>query len=163
MADSTTTQTVVNLALLAPMLTQVGLMLLVGVWLAWARVGSVIRKKVDMRDVNKYGWKGWIKQAGNNYSNQFEAPVIFFVLCIFMTLVDLSTRVHSISPLFITLAWLFVVTRVVHAAIHLTFNRVPIRFLVFFLGMLCLMVMFVFTVLTVLNVEQYGIYRELGA
>ena len=153
---------VVEMPLIAPMLVQAGLTLLVSFWLVWARVGSVARGKVDMRDVAKNGWKGWIKQAGDNYANQFEAPILFFVLCIIMTFIDLSTRVHSIGPVFRMVAWAFVFSRVVHAIVHLSFNHILIRFLVFFVGVLCLLAMFMLTVDTFLNLKEYDIYRDFG-
>ena len=162
MADSTTTQELVELQLMAPMLIQVGLMLLITFWLAWARVGSVARKKVDMRDVSKHGWQGWIKQAGDNYSNQYEAPLLFFILCILMTLIDISSRINSIDTLFITTAWVFVVSRFAHAIIHLSFNHILTRFLVFLIGVLCLAIMFVLVTHSFLNLKEYGVYREFG-
>jgi len=122
-----------------PMVLQAGLMVIVGFWLIWARVGSVARGKVDMKDVAKHGWQGWMKQAGDSYSNQYELPVLFFALCLILFLTN------SVTLLAVTLAWVFAVSRIVHALIHLTFNHIMTRFSVFFIGVLSLTGLFILT------------------
>ena len=156
MADSTTTQHILELPLLAPMLAQAGLIFAVGFWLVWARVGSVLRGKIDMRDALKYGYKGWIKQAGDNFSNQFEVPMLFFVLCITESLLDISSRTFVSSS---GIAWAFVISRYIHALIHLTFNHIPTRFLAFFAGVICLLIMFINLISTHSNIHQYDVFR----
>lgn len=127
-----------------PMIVQASLMVIVGFWLVWARVGSVMRGKVDMKDVAKNGWQGWIKQAGDNYGNQFELPVLFFALCFILFLTN------SVTSLALTVAWVFAISRVAHALIHLSFNHIMTRFSVFFIGVLSLAVLFILTARAVL-------------
>ena len=122
-----------------PMTVQTGLMVCVGFWLVWARVGSVARGKVDMKDVVKNGWQGWIKQAGDSYGNQFELPVLFFALCLILFLTN------SVSPPAVMIAWAFAISRVAHALIHLSFNHIMTRFSVFFIGVLSLAALFILT------------------
>jgi len=45
MADTSIINQAPSLDIIAPMLVQVALMLLITLWLAWARVGSVVRGK----------------------------------------------------------------------------------------------------------------------
>ena len=122
-----------------PMVFQAGLMVLVAFWLVWARVGSVVRGKVDMRDVAKNGWQGWIKQAGDSYGNQYELPILFFVFCFILFLTN------SVTPLAVGLAWFFAISRIVHAFVHLTFNHITTRFLVFFTGAIAVTGLFILT------------------
>ena len=122
-----------------PMALQAGLMVCVGFWLIWARVGSVVRGKVSMDDVAKHGWQGWIKQAGDSYGNQFEMPVLFFALCFILYLTS------SVTSAAVMLAWIFAVSRIFHALVHLTFNHISTRFSVFFIGVLCLTGLFILT------------------
>ena len=119
--------------ILVPMVMQMILMIIVAFWLVWARVGSVARGKVIMEDVAREGWKGWIKQAGDNYSNQFELPVLFFAACLVL-FVSNNVSEHAVH-----IAWAFVVLRIIHAFVHLTFNHILARFVVFFLGAIALM------------------------
>lgn len=126
-----------------PMAVQMLLMILIGLWLVWARVGSVLRGKVDMDDVAINGWQGWIKQAGDNFDNQHQLPLLFFAVCIVLYLTK------NVTDLAVTLAWVFAVSRIVHAGVHLTFNHILTRFLIFFVGVLSLAALVVLTILAV--------------
>lgn len=61
-------------------------------------------------------------RASDNFSNLFEVPVLFYVLCISLAVTQ------TVSPLFIWGAWAYVALRAAHSLIHLTYNRVMHRF-----------------------------------
>ncbi len=63
--------------------------------------------------------------ANRNYMNLLESPVLFYVGC----LTAFVTGTASTSV--IALAWTYVVLRVIHSLIHVTYNRVAHRFKVF--------------------------------
>lgn len=137
-------------AILLPLLAQAGLMIAITFWLAWARIGSLIRGKVKIADVRKNGWPSWIKNAGDNYTNQYEAPVLFMILCIVLMLMNQFNPIYVMPAGIVVLAWTFVGLRVLHALIHLSYNNILHRFLVFFTSMIVLTIMFIHTLLTVL-------------
>ena len=62
--------------------------------------------------------RGAIQQVGNSLTNQFELPVLFYVL----TILAIITK-HA-DFLFVVMAWIFVLTRLAHAYIHVTSNNV---------------------------------------
>lgn len=64
-------------------------------------------------------------QAADNFRNLFEVPVLFYVLCIVLVLTGGST------PGFVAAAWAYVGLRALHSLIHVTYNRVMHRFLVY--------------------------------
>lgn len=64
-------------------------------------------------------------QAADNFRNLFEVPVLFYVLCIAIAVTGGST------PGFVTAAWAYVGLRALHSVIHVTYNRVTHRFLVY--------------------------------
>ncbi|RWB53534.1 MAPEG family protein [Mesorhizobium sp.] len=66
--------------------------------------------------------------VANNLINQFELPVLFHVLCLALFVTN------GVNYLTLVLMWLFVVTRYVHAWVHLTRNYVLHRSRAFFLG-----------------------------
>jgi len=155
MADTSIINQAPSLDIIAPMLVQVALMLLITLWLAWARVGSVVRGKVDMIDVAENGWQGWIKNAGDNYSNNYEAPILFFVLCFIFLILEISTHVNVIGTTTVIVAWFFVVIRILHAIVHLSFNHILIRFSLFFVGIICLIIMFLMALAVFQNITEY--------
>lgn len=66
--------------------------------------------------------------VANNLINQFELPVLFHVLCLALFVTN------GVNYLTLALMWLFILTRYVHACVHLNGNHVPHRTSVFFLG-----------------------------
>ncbi|MGH8250479.1 MAG: MAPEG family protein [Steroidobacteraceae bacterium] len=63
--------------------------------------------------------------AADNFRNLFEVPVLFYVLCI-----AIATNGGSTAGM-LAAAWVYVGLRGVHSLIHVTYNRVVHRFLVY--------------------------------
>ena len=72
----------------------------------------------------------WVERTGDNYNHLFEQPIAFYVV----TLARAS--VNSSDPLMMQLAWAFVILRIIHSLVQLTFNLVLIRFMIFLIGWL---------------------------
>jgi hypothetical protein len=77
----------------------------------------------------------------NNFDNQFQLPVLFYVA----TLITLFATATSWVD--VLLAWVFVGTRYVHAAIHVTTNRLYQRFAAYCAGLAVLAVFWLWLVL----------------
>src|SRR5436190_16361049 len=122
---------------LLPVFVQVILTLYVGFVLAYTRVtliraGELRGKKIALREPN---WPDHAQQYGNNYLSQFELPVLFYVLMILLLVLRQADIIQMI------LAWIFVATRLMHAYVHLTSNRINLRGPLFGLGLLVLTIM----------------------
>jgi hypothetical protein len=89
-------------------------------------------------------WPKQETQIANAYHNQLQLPVLFYVL----TILAIVTR-HA-DLLFVLLAWIFVVLRLVHAYIHVTNNRLGQRFAPFAAGAVVLAVMWLIFILRIL-------------
>ena len=77
-----------------------------------------------------------VKRAAN-FRNQFELPVLFYAVVAFALLTK-----GADYPMLV-LAWPFVVTRLVHAAIHIGPNKVRWRTPAFALGFLIVTIMWI--------------------
>jgi hypothetical protein len=117
-------------AILYPVFVQIFLTLLVGALTGFGRVRLVRSGQVHPSEIalDNRNWPEDLRKLSNNYSNQFELPVLFYVLCIIAMLTGMADFVA------IVLAWGFVLGRIVHAYIHTTNNRVPRRGIAFFFG-----------------------------
>ncbi|QFU16637.1 MAPEG family protein [Microvirga thermotolerans] len=126
-------------AVLLPVFVQVGLTFLLLLWTGSARSAAVRSGEVKMRDIalGERNWPPRIVQVSNAYHNQLEVPVLFYVL------VALALITKKADLVFVVMSWVFVVTRMVHAGIHVTTNRVPQRFMAFALGVVVLIVMWI--------------------
>lgn len=67
-------------------------------------------------------------RAADNFRNLFELPVLFYLALVVAALAGLT------NPVVLVLAWLFVGLRVLHSAIHCTYNKVTHRFVVYAAG-----------------------------
>ena len=122
---------------LLPVFVQVILTLVVAFVLAFKRVsalrtGEMRGKKIALREPN---WPDHTRQYECNYMNQFELPVLFYVLMILL----LITR--KADFILMTLAWIFVVLRIAHAYVHVTSNNVNLRGPLFGMGLFVLAIM----------------------
>ena len=126
-------------AVLLPVFAMVALTFVLLFRTAFARRADLTSGRVQARDIplGQFAWTPKTQQYGNSFNNQFQLPVLFYVV---MTLA-LITRQADL--LFVVLAWVFVVLRVAHAFIHITNNRVMRRGMIFGLGAMVLIAMWV--------------------
>lgn len=82
--------------------------------------------------------------ASANFSNQFEAPVVYFAL------IMLAMEVGATGYAMALLAWLYVATRVIHTFIHIGPNRLPVRGAVYGIGIIALFGMWLGILLAVI-------------
>lgn len=124
-------------AILLPLFVQVALTLGLCLWLGRARVGAIRRGEIRIGDtaLGQAAWPGRIGQIANSYRNQFEMPVLFYLAVV----VAMATAKADLA--FVVLSWLFVASRVVHAAIHTGANDVRRRFVAFVAGVVVLTAM----------------------
>jgi hypothetical protein len=76
-----------------------------------------------------------VKQVADNYNHLHEQPTVFYALAFYCYAVGVA------DPLNVALAWIYVGLRVVHSLVQSTLNFVPVRFSVFALASLVLMLM----------------------
>ena len=138
-----------QVAILYPVFVQVLLVLMVAVSMAAARARAVktMERKRGNPDLalGRAPWPDDAVKRANNYANQFELPVLFYAVVAFA----LITK--GADSLMVALAWLFVLTRLVHAAIHIGPNRVKWRSLAFAAGFLFVALMWIKLFLHVLT------------
>ncbi len=117
-----------------PMLVQISLSVAILFWLAWSRVSRIARQ--GMSEIRKTGFPSHVVNAGDNFKNQFEVPVLFYALCLFFFVTDGVTQFVLIA------AWVFVAARILHALVQLTKNVIfPYRFGAFLMSAIAILVM----------------------
>jgi hypothetical protein len=104
--------------------------------------GTVRERDIALRQPN---WSPRALQVSNSYSNQFELPVLFYVLTI------LAFMTHHAGVLFVVLAWVFVIFRGLQAFVHVTSNKVRVRGSFFGIAALALAIMWVVFIVEILT------------
>lgn len=135
------------LAIVYPVLAQVLLTLVLAFATGWLRVSAVRSGGVSPREValSSERWPERVRKVGNNLANQFETPVVFYVLC------GVALLVGAAGTLMVILAWLYVASRLVHSYIHVTSNHLGHRFYAFAFGVCVLAAMWIVIVLHLLS------------
>jgi hypothetical protein len=133
-------------AVLLPLFVQVGLTFLLLVRLGLVRYRAVRNREVKVADIalGQKAWSSKVVQLGNCFDNQFQLPVLYYLLT------ALSLILQKADLLFLVLAWIFVLSRIVHAFIHTGSNVVLRRFQVYVIGVVVLTIMWVAFALEVL-------------
>lgn len=85
-----------------------------------------------------------VQYAAYNLRNLFELPVLFYALCLLLEHRGMVTTID------VVLAWLFVLGRAAHSAIHCTSNRVMHRFRAYAFSSITLWVMVFYAALRVI-------------
>jgi hypothetical protein len=63
---------------------------------------------------------------------------------LFYVLVAFAMITRKFDLIFVVLSWVFVISRIVHAYIHTTSNRVSRRFFVYLVGLITLIILWVY-------------------
>ena len=100
-------------------------------------MNAISKRTQDFIDNPKLGEQlpASARWAANNYNHLHESPTIFYALMFTIFLMD------KVTPLALYCAWAFVVIRIIHSIVHITSNKVIVRFSLFLLSMIALIIM----------------------
>jgi hypothetical protein len=132
---------------LLPLFLEVILTFALLFWLAPLRAGDFSSGRTRPQDValREPNWSQRSLQVAYSYSNQFELPVLFYVL----TILAWVTR-HA-DLIFVVLAWIFVIFRYLQAYVHVTSNKVRLRGSFFIVSAIVLAIMWTIYIVEILT------------
>ncbi len=116
------------------------------IWMAGARRNALVSRETRVKDIvlGQQNWPVRTTQVGNCFKNQFELPVLFYIL------IALALPLRHADNVIVLLSWVFVVTRFVHAGIFVTSNDLNYRSLAWFAGVFVLLAMWIYFALRIL-------------
>jgi hypothetical protein len=131
---------------LLPVFVLVGLTFFLLLWMFGARRGALVGGQTKVGDIvlGQPNWPARATQIGNCYSNQFELPLLFYIL------IALALPLRHADFVIVLLSWVFVVCRFAHAGIFVTSNDLKARSLAWFAGVLVLFAMWLYFALKIL-------------
>jgi hypothetical protein len=131
---------------LLPVLMLVGLTFALLLATVAARRQALIGRQTKIKDIalGQPNWPVRATQISNCYNNQFELPVLFYLL------IALALPLRHADLVIVLLSWVFVVTRFVHAVIFVTSNDLGRRSMAWLAGVLVLMIMWLYFALKIL-------------
>jgi hypothetical protein len=131
---------------LLPVFVQIGLTFALLLWMAGVRRQTLVSGETKIKNIalGQPNWPVRATQIGNCFKNQFEIPVLFYVL------IALALPVRHADFVIVLLSWVFVITRFVHAGIFVSSNDLGQRSIAWFAGVLVLLAMWVYFALKIL-------------
>ena len=131
---------------LLPVFVLVGLTFALLLWMAGARRRALVSGETKIRDIalRQPNWPERATQIGNCFSNQFEIPVLFYIL------IAIALPLRHADLVIVLLSWVFVVTRFAHAGIFVSSNDLGQRSMAWFAGVLVLFAMWLYFALKIL-------------
>jgi hypothetical protein len=122
--------------------------LIIWVWMYATRIPAMQAAKINPDDAKHPGsldsLPAKVRYVADNYNHLMEQPTIFYALAFY------TVHAQHDSGLVVTLAWAYVVLRVIHSLIQATGFKVTARFLVFLLSTIVLVVWAAIEVMAVL-------------
>ena len=131
---------------LLPVFVLIGLTFFLLIWMAGVRRNALVGGQTRIRDIalGQPNWPDRATQIANCFANQFEIPVLFYLL------IAIALPLRRTDLVIVLLSWVFVVTRFVHAGIFVTSNDLNRRSLAWFAGVLVLFAMWLYFALKML-------------
>lgn len=122
-------------AIFGPFFATMGLTLFVWIYL-YARRIPFIRSLGDV-DLSVPGEFARLSPASvsnpsDNFKNLFELPVLFYALSLYLF------ATGQVDGAYVAAGWIFAAFRVLHSAVHCTFNHVMLRFYLYLISCLAL-------------------------
>jgi len=107
--------------ILYPMMALAALTFVVLLLIPYARLRAAGRGRVTAADF-RYGESanvpGDVSLPNRNLMNLLELPLLFYIGCLALYVTD------TVDTVAVVLAWAYVALRILHSAIHLTYNNV---------------------------------------
>ncbi|HYC00067.1 MAG TPA: MAPEG family protein [Candidatus Limnocylindrales bacterium] len=124
--------------MLTPMLALILWTFVVWFWMYATRIPAMQRAGLDPAKIKRKAdldvLPTRVQQIADNYNHLHEQPVLFYALVAYCVLAGTADGTN------VVLAWAYVLLRVAHSLVQCTFNFVPVRFTVFALGTVVLMI-----------------------
>lgn len=114
-------------AIFSPFFATVFLTLIVWVYMYIRRIRFITSRKIGSQDLSVPGTLAQISppnvsNPSDNLKNLFEIPVLFYALVLYLFITK------QVDTVYVNAAWVFVVFRALHSAVHCTFNLIMLRF-----------------------------------
>ena len=119
-------------AILEPVVALAAWTMIMWIWMYATRIPAMQRKGIDAKNLvgstpasldavldPKVQW------VAHNYNHLHEAPTVFYAICIVLAMIGQGDNLNA------TIAWIYVGLRVAHSLVQATVNRVMVRFALF--------------------------------
>ena len=135
--------------ILAPVIALVAWSLFMLLWMFAMRIPAIMKARMKMDPNLPVGQQmntlpPQVRWKADNYNHLMEQPTIFYALALALALLGQGDGVNAM------LAWAYVGLRVVHSLVQAVINKIELRFAVFLLSSIVLIILTVRAILVVM-------------
>lgn len=134
--------------ILKPMAVLAAWTMFMWLWMYATRIPAMGAAKVDADELVKKGGQTLddilpanVQWKAHNYNHLHEAPTVFYAVALALAFMGAGDGFNA------QLAWVYVGLRIVHSIVQATVNKVMVRFMIFALSSLVLIMLVAHTVL----------------
>jgi hypothetical protein len=106
--------------------------------------GKGLRDDLVAKGEEKVSW------VADNYNHLHEAPTIFYAVCLVLSMIGQGDNLNA------TIAWAYVAFRIAHSLVQIFGNRVMIRFVLFVLSSIALIMLVTHAGISVFSHQSQG-------
>jgi hypothetical protein len=136
----------IGMDILQPVVALLAWTMIMWVWMYATRIPAIGKLPKDAGPNADVGWTGGklddllppsIQWKAHNYNHLHEAPTVFYAVALVLAVIGQGDGLNA------TIAWVYVGLRVLHSLWQATVNKVAVRFLLFALSSLALIILIV--------------------
>ncbi|MFN3473648.1 MAG: MAPEG family protein [Blastomonas sp.] len=131
-----------TISILQPVVVLLAWTMVMWLWMYVTRIPAMQKAKIDVANLKGGTGKDLdailpadVQWKAHNYNHLLAEPTIFYAVCIVLAIIGQGDGRN------LSIAWFYVVLRVAHSLVQATVNRVAVRFFLFALSSLCLIVL----------------------
>ena len=135
-------QPIVNAEILQAVIVLLAWTMVMWLWMYATRIPAMSKAHIKPDDARKTKTLDdtlpeQVQWKAHNYNHLHEQPTVFYAVCIILALLGLGDGVNAL------LAWIYVGLRILHSLVQVTANKVMVRFVLFALSSVILIVLIV--------------------
>ncbi|MXP39269.1 MAPEG family protein [Erythromicrobium ramosum] len=143
--------------ILQPVVVLLAWTMVMWVWMYATRIPAMLKAGIDAKGMvgstgaslraqlpDNVSWKA------DNYNHLHEAPTLFYAVAIVLAIIGQGDGPNTM------VAWAYVGLRIAHSIVQVTVNRVAVRFALFALSSIALMVLIFHAIIPVFDLHLHG-------
>lgn len=147
----------IGMDILQPVVVLLAWTMVMWVWMYATRIPAMLKAGIDAKGMvgstgaslraqlpDTVSWKA------DNYNHLHEAPTVFYAVAIVLAVIGHGDGMNA------TIAWAYTGLRIAHSIVQATINRVALRFALFALSSIALMVLIFHAIIPVFDLHLHN-------
>lgn len=147
----------IGMDILQPVVVLLAWTMVMWLWMYATRIPAMLKAGIDAKGMvgstgaslraqlpERVSWKA------DNYNHLHEAPTLFYAVAIVLAIIGQGDGINA------TIAWAYAGLRIAHSIVQATINKVAVRFALFALSSLALMVLIFHAAIPVFDLHLHG-------